>query len=138
MIKKAIGKLTAFLTPKGGEETIEELYEKELPKGIRDIIERQTLKFDVAHNILMERFAVVPSRAKSYIKVLAFIHNLLSEEEATKMRAIMKNPCGRRAAFNFMVEMRDITPYMLNQFFPLGERRNQFERWLDGKLSQLP
>lgn len=138
MFKKVLGKLTAFFAPKSEEETLEKIYKREIPKEIRKTMERQTLKFEVAHGILMDRFGVIPSRAKSYAKLLAFRHKLLSEEEAINMRNIINSVDGRRQAFNLMVEMQDITPYMLNTCFPLGERRCQFERWLDGNLSQLP
>lgn len=138
MITRFVEKLAALFSMRGDPVTIEELYERELPKEVQEILERQTYKFDVAHSILMERFGIIPSRARSYTKVMAFLYKLLSKEEATKMHELMKRPDGRRAAFNFMVEMHDITPYMLNSCFPLGEKRDQFERWLDETLNQLP
>lgn len=139
MLKKFLGKLSSILKPKSEEQMLKNLYtDSELPKEVLTMLERQSLKFDVAHVMLLERFEIHVPSSKSFNKVCAYLRHELPVDERMKLDALMKGDHGRRKAFMFMVELREITPSMLNNCFPLGEKRNQFEQWLDGKINQLP
>jgi hypothetical protein len=130
--------LSSILTPKSEEQMLKELFAKELPKEVQVMMERQTFKFDVAHTMLLDKFEINIPESKSFRKVCSFIRAELSDEEMIAMKAVVKGEPGRRQAFNLMMQMHEITPSMLNNCFPLGEKRNQFEQWLDGKINQLP
>lgn len=136
--KKVLGILSSILKPKSEEQMLNDLYTGDLPKEVVTMLERQTLKFDVAHTLLLEKFGIHVPTSKSFQKVCEYLRGGLSEDERAKMTQIFGGEHGRRKAFMFMVEMREITPSKLDNCYPLGERRNQFERWLDGKINQLP
>ena len=138
MFKRLMQGLSSILIPKSEEQMLKDLCDADLPKEVRSMLERQTFKFDVAHMILLQKFEIHVPTSKSFNKVCTYIKGGLDAEERVKMSKIVGSKGGRRDAFNFMVEMREITPSKLNHHFPLGEKRVAFERWLDGEVSHLP
>lgn len=97
------------------------------------------MQFDVAHALLLEAFSIPATNAKSFQMVRRYLHGACTSlDEENKVKALLSSKNARRSAFNFMVEMRDVTPHVINSSFPLGEKRNRLELWLDGKSSYLP
>lgn len=117
---------------------LKELCDTNLPKEVLSMLERQTFKFDVAHTILLQAFGIDIPTSKSFGKVCDYIKGGLNAEERIKIGKIIGGKGTRRDAFNLMMELREITPNKLDQRFPLGEKRELFERWLDGHISHLP
>ena len=138
MLKRLLEKLFSMEMFKHKEQPLDDFYKQNLPKSILTLLGRQTFKFDVAHAILMERFHVTPTLCRSFKMVTKYVNKEpMPDTEFIKIEQLLQSKNARRDALNFMVELKDITPYMINQYYPVGEKRNELNQWLDGTIVHL-
>lgn len=138
MLKLLLEKLFSMEMFKHEEPQLGDLYQQHLPKSIRTLLERQTYKFDVAHTILMDRFHVTPTLCRSFKIVMQYARReQMNDAEFIRIEQLLRSKNARRDAFNFMVELKDITPHMLNRYYPVGSKRDELNAWLEGKLVHL-
>lgn len=139
MLRRFLEKLFSVELFKHEDPQLGQLYKQHLPKSIRTLLEQQTYTFTVAHTILMDKFYVTPSLCRSFKMITKYVNKEpMVDTEFIRIDQLLRSKNARRDAFNFMVEFKDITPFMLNRYYPVGSKRDELNKWLEGKLVHLP
>lgn len=138
MLKQLLRVVSMIVGPNQKVSMLKKMYRNGMSEESVDLLEKHTLQFDVAHVLLMDMFSIHIADAKSFQMVRRYLHrDTISREEENKVKALLQSRNARRAVYTFMLEVRDITPHQVHRTFPTGDKREQFEQWLDGKISNL-
>jgi len=112
-----------------------ELVKDDISQAAKNMINAQDFKFSIYIMDLHKKFNISTDHSNTFTIMRKFYQQDLNTiNEYSKISSLMRPDVTRREIFNLMVENKDIPEHKLNYFFPVGEKRQELEDWLDGKI----